>query len=146
MSYYQPQRVTDQRGNIWHVLIAWGFAVFTFAYFLPWAIAATRHKSNTLAIALVNLLLGWTLVGWVVALVMACGSHQMAVISPPGYPPPPGYLPPVPPHSHLPPAGHAQGYLSPAPAAPQALEMPEQVSQPHIEAAQPTEGAELPRD
>jgi hypothetical protein len=143
MSYPQPQRVTDQRGNVWHVLIAWAFAVFTFAYFLPWAVAATRHKSNTLAIALVNLLLGWTVVGWVVALVMACGSHQMAAVAPQGYYPPPGYLPPAPPQGYLPPA-QPQGYLPPAPA-PQALEMPQQVSQPEIEAAQPQQTPEPPR-
>jgi hypothetical protein len=45
---------------------------------LPWAIAATRGKSNQAAIGLLNLLLGWTLIGWVVALVMACQPHQVA--------------------------------------------------------------------
>lgn len=45
---------------------------------LPWAVAATRGKSNATAVALINLLLGWTLIGWIVALVMACGAHQVA--------------------------------------------------------------------
>lgn len=54
-----------------HIAIAWVFAIVTFGYFLPWAIAATRQKSNTLAIALLNFLVGWTFIGWIVALVMS---------------------------------------------------------------------------
>lgn len=45
-----------------------GAAVF---YFLPWLVALGRHKRNTVAIFLLNLLLGWTLIGWVIALVWA---------------------------------------------------------------------------
>jgi hypothetical protein len=56
--------------------------VASLGYFLPWAIAATRRKSNTLPIALVDLLLGWTLVGWIVALVMACGAEQRMLAAP----------------------------------------------------------------
>ena len=44
------------------------------------AIAESRGKSNSLAIGLVNFLLGWTLIGWIVALVMACTSHQRALM------------------------------------------------------------------
>ncbi len=40
-------------------------------YFLPAIIAAARHTHNATAILLLNLFLGWTLVGWVVTLVMA---------------------------------------------------------------------------
>jgi hypothetical protein len=58
-----------------HIAIAWVFALFSFGYFLPWAIAATRQKSNTLAIGLVNFLAGWTVIGWVAALVMSCLSE-----------------------------------------------------------------------
>lgn len=42
-------------------------------YFFPAAVAAARGKSNTGAITLLNFLLGWSLIGWVIALVMACG-------------------------------------------------------------------------
>jgi hypothetical protein len=52
--------------------IAWVVAVLTFLYMLPWAVAVTRHKENHGAIALVNLLTGWTVIGWIAALVMAC--------------------------------------------------------------------------
>ncbi len=40
-------------------------------YFLPGRIAVTRSHRNALAIGVLNLLLGWTLVGWVVCLVWA---------------------------------------------------------------------------
>jgi hypothetical protein len=42
-----------------------------FAYFIPALIAAIRQR-QTLAIFVLNLFLGWTFVGWVVALVWAC--------------------------------------------------------------------------
>jgi hypothetical protein len=38
-------------------------------YFLPTIIAAARHHHNALAIFLLNLLLGWTVLGWVGSLV-----------------------------------------------------------------------------
>lgn len=46
------------------------FVVFAL-YFLPTIIAKTRHKGNADAILLLNFFLGWTLIGWVVALVWA---------------------------------------------------------------------------
>jgi hypothetical protein len=53
--------------------------VLTIGYFLPWAIAATRQKSNALAIGLLNFLVGWTFIGWIVALVMAVTSEPAHV-------------------------------------------------------------------
>lgn len=41
-------------------------------YFIPLIVADGRGKSNKLAIGMLNLLLGWTMIGWVVALVWAC--------------------------------------------------------------------------
>jgi hypothetical protein len=49
-----------------------GFIIFVFSlalYFLPSIIAIAGHRRNAAAIFLLNLLLGWTFVGWVVALV-----------------------------------------------------------------------------
>lgn len=43
-------------------------------YFLPAIIAAVRHTHNAAGILLLNLFLGWTLIGWIVALVMALSS------------------------------------------------------------------------
>jgi uncharacterized membrane protein YhaH (DUF805 family) len=41
-------------------------------YFFPALLAAIRRHHNQNAIAMLNLLLGWTVIGWVVALVWAC--------------------------------------------------------------------------
>jgi len=38
-------------------------------YFLPCLVAFLRQHKNKLAISLLNLLLGWTVLGWVVSLV-----------------------------------------------------------------------------
>lgn len=40
-------------------------------HFLPTIIAAARHKQNTLSIFLLNVFLGWSFIGWVIALVWA---------------------------------------------------------------------------
>jgi len=44
------------------------------AYFLPTIVAANRHHHNLGAIAVVNIFLGWTFIGWVVALAMAASA------------------------------------------------------------------------
>jgi len=139
MTHYQPHRMTDQSGSVVHVVIAWLFALATFLYFMPWAVAASRYKSNTLAIALVNLLLGWTVIGWVVALVMACGSHQMTAAIPAGYYPPPGYIPPGQLPLGYPPQGHLPGSQA------RALEGPPQ-HYPQIEDTRQRMGDEQSRD
>ena len=46
-------------------------------YFLPFAIAFNRKRTNTGAIFALNLFLGWTLIGWVVALVWALKDEQV---------------------------------------------------------------------
>lgn len=46
-------------------------AILTAGYMLPWAIAAVRNLRSHVSVGLVNLLLGWTIIGWVVALVMS---------------------------------------------------------------------------
>lgn len=40
-------------------------------YFLPYIVAASNKKQNSAAIGALNFFLGWTVVGWVVALVWA---------------------------------------------------------------------------
>jgi len=70
--------VTDQRSADGVVLaLAWIAAVLTLGYMLPWAIAVTRGRSNHGAIGLINLFLGWSVIGWIVAMVMACQAHQV---------------------------------------------------------------------
>ena len=48
-----------------------GIAIFIAAYFIPNWVASVRHHHNANAIFFLNLLLGWTFIGWVVALVWA---------------------------------------------------------------------------
>jgi hypothetical protein len=40
-------------------------------YFLPSILALARNKRDTVSIFVLNFLLGWTAIGWVVALVWA---------------------------------------------------------------------------
>ena len=56
---------------------AWIWALVTLGYLLPWAIAASRGLRNSSQIFWLNLLLGWSCIGWIVALVMALGRHQV---------------------------------------------------------------------
>jgi len=41
-------------------------------HFLPTIVACVRGHQNALAIFIVNLLFGWTIIGWGIALVWAC--------------------------------------------------------------------------
>lgn len=43
-------------------------------YFLPAIVAAMRHTHNSGGILLLNIFLGWTFIGWIVALIMALTS------------------------------------------------------------------------
>jgi hypothetical protein len=44
-------------------------------YFLPTIVALSRKVRHQGSVAVLNLFLGWTLIGWVVALAMACRSN-----------------------------------------------------------------------
>jgi hypothetical protein len=52
-------------------------------YWVPSIVAGTRHVRNFGSIVVVNLLAGWTLVGWVIALAMACRSVDGQVAAAP---------------------------------------------------------------
>ena len=62
------------------VVVAVIVAILTAVYMLPWAIAAVRDVPLW-SVFWVNLLLGWTIVGWIVALVMALRAKRFL-----GYP------------------------------------------------------------
>ncbi|MCU0653584.1 MAG: superinfection immunity protein [Candidatus Pacebacteria bacterium] len=47
------------------------FVLFLSVYFLPTLVAIIRGKRNIGAIFVLNLLLGWSFIGWVLALVWA---------------------------------------------------------------------------
>lgn len=49
-----------------------GYLIVVLAlYFIPTIVAYVRHVPNAGSVAVINVFLGWTLIGWVVALAMA---------------------------------------------------------------------------
>lgn len=47
-------------------------------YFLPTIVALSRGHLSALAIFLLNLFLGWTLIGWLLALIWSCTGNTAA--------------------------------------------------------------------
>jgi hypothetical protein len=41
------------------------------AYFVPTIVALARHLDNVVQVALLNFFLGWSVIGWIVALIWA---------------------------------------------------------------------------
>ena len=78
MSGYQVEPV----GRSWTVtkVVAVIVAILTVGYMLPWAIAAVRDVPHW-AVFWVNLLLGWTIIGWVIALIMSLRRQRLIVTS-----------------------------------------------------------------
>lgn len=56
-------------------------------YFAPVVVAAIREHRQVLAIGVLNLFLGWTLVGWVIALVWACLAKEERQVAGPAVQP-----------------------------------------------------------
>lgn len=54
--------------------LSWSILIFC-AYFLPTLIAGFRGHKNGTPILLVNLLFGWTGIGWIWALLWSTTSH-----------------------------------------------------------------------
>ncbi|KAE9626396.1 superinfection immunity protein [Aeromonas veronii] len=46
--------------------------IFLCLYLIPTTVAAKRNHHNMLAIFMLNLLGGWTFIGWAAALIWAC--------------------------------------------------------------------------
>ncbi len=63
-------------------------------YFIPTIVALSTGLLNKGSIIVVNLFLGWTFTGWVVALAMACAGKKSAPESSFDQTPPPSNLPP----------------------------------------------------
>ena len=59
------------------LLFAILISILSLFYFLPFAIAFHKKRVNTGAIFALNLFLGWSLIGWVVALVWALKEEQV---------------------------------------------------------------------
>ncbi|CQR46590.1 hypothetical protein BN1058_00859 [Paraliobacillus sp. PM-2] len=45
-------------------------------YFIPFLVSLFRKKKNTVAIFFLNLLAGWTIIGWVVAFIWSLTKEQ----------------------------------------------------------------------
>lgn len=73
--------MTDNEARaVYHLMI------LLFVYFFPWIIAKVRSHQQRGAIFTLNLLLGWTVIGWVVALVWAMIKPQpVQAVQPPTY-------------------------------------------------------------
>ena len=59
-------------------IVAIVVANLTAGYMLPWAIAAVRDVRHW-SVFWINLLLGWTIVGWIWALVMSLRTQRLVV-------------------------------------------------------------------
>jgi len=57
----------DYLGFLFFPVFGFGFVL----YFLPAIIAFARSKRDSASILILNLLLGWTAIGWVIALIWA---------------------------------------------------------------------------
>ena len=77
------------------------------AYSVPTIVVLARKAPNVTPVVLVTIFLGWTLIGWVVALVMAMRPKQQTQPYPP-YQSPPTQAPPPP--YERPPYGRPGGF------------------------------------
>jgi hypothetical protein len=58
-----------------------GLAIIGFFYLLPSLVATWSRHRNTAAISVLNVFLGWTLLGWIIALIWASTSNCAPRIS-----------------------------------------------------------------
>ena len=49
-------------------------------YWLPTGVAISRHHHNVASIIVINLLLGWTFIGWVIALAMSVSAIRPSTL------------------------------------------------------------------
>jgi len=61
------------------VLLLFGLAIYL--YFLPFMIARRRNHPQKNPILIVNIFLGWTLIGWVAALAWSLWNYKSVQIS-----------------------------------------------------------------
>jgi Superinfection immunity protein len=74
---------TYRGGSMTNLLPAFFFPFFGFGfvmYFLPSIIALARSKRDITGIVLLNFFLGWTMIGWIVALVWAVKTDVPQVV------------------------------------------------------------------
>lgn len=65
-----------------HGLVLVAVDVVLMIYLIPTLVASSRKHANTLAIFVLNLILGWTFLGWAVALVWSCTKQDSPLEKP----------------------------------------------------------------
>lgn len=60
-------------------VVALVVAILSAGYMAPWAVAAIRDVRHW-SVFWVNLLLGWTIVGWIIALVMSLRARREVIV------------------------------------------------------------------
>jgi hypothetical protein len=73
--YIEPESPSWTTTKVVAVVVA----ILTAGYMLPWAIAAVRNVPHW-SVFWVNLLLGWTIVGWIIALVMSLRAQRQVIV------------------------------------------------------------------
>lgn len=59
-------------------VVALTVAILSAGYMAPWAIAAIRDVRHW-SVFWVNLLLGWTVIGWIIALIMSLRAQRLII-------------------------------------------------------------------
>jgi hypothetical protein len=74
----EPMELSDAPS--WLVVIAVNLALVAgvLIYLLPFIVGETRRVPHVRGLFVTNLLLGWTLIGWVAAMAMACRSQAQS--------------------------------------------------------------------
>ena len=64
------------RALVWELIAVMTFLLFLFVmYWLPTLIAIVRQTPSALGVAMLNFFLGWTIIGWILALVWALAAN-----------------------------------------------------------------------
>lgn len=74
-------------GEVFYFMPGWGLIIIVLAatvlllsYFSPVFVALLRGHQNTLEIFILTLFFGWTLLGWIIALVWSFGDIRPRVV------------------------------------------------------------------
>lgn len=62
----------------WEIALMLSILPSLAVYFIPTIVAIVRHARNVLSIVLLNILGGWTFVGWIIALIWSIRDERQA--------------------------------------------------------------------
>jgi len=60
----------------WEILLIINIVVIQLIYYLPSLVTIVRKRPDILKIFLFNMLLGWTIIGWILALMWSLKNHK----------------------------------------------------------------------